>query len=152
MTDGRKRYASKRRADRLATGGDRALVALQANDLVEVPDGLRVMIRRREGQGIEIAIPRGYRLRPVEALQAWLTAAEISSGPVFRSVAKGNRVLARAALRLQRLRDRQALRRSHRPRCPGFCRTLTAGGLRDECRRGECAPHEDRRANPAPLA
>jgi hypothetical protein len=40
----------------------------------------------RKGRGQEIAIPRGYRLRPVEAMQAWLAAAEISSGPVFRSV------------------------------------------------------------------
>ncbi len=42
------------------------LVALQAEDLVETPDGLRVRIRRsktdQEGQGAEVAIPRGYRL------------------------------------------------------------------------------------------
>ena len=36
-------------------------------------------------------IPRGYRLRPVEAVQTWLAAAEISSGPVFRAVARGDR-------------------------------------------------------------
>ena len=39
-----------------------------------------------------MAIPRGYRLRPVEAVQTWLAAAEISSGPVFRAVALGGRV------------------------------------------------------------
>ena len=38
------------------------------------------------GEGCEITIPRGYRLRPVEAVQTWLAAAEISSGPVFRGV------------------------------------------------------------------
>ena len=47
------------------------LVALKVADLVEVADGLRVVIRHgksdQEGQGAEIAIPRGYRLRPVEA-------------------------------------------------------------------------------------
>jgi integrase len=63
------------------------LVALQVEDLVETPDGLRVTIRRsktdQEGQGYVIAIPRGYRLRSVEAVRAWL-AAEISSGPVER--------------------------------------------------------------------
>lgn len=72
------------------------LCALQVADLTETPDGLRVLIRRskgdQEGQGQEVAIPRGYRLRPVEALQAWLAAAEISSGPVFRAVALGGQV------------------------------------------------------------
>jgi hypothetical protein len=52
------------------------LVALKVEDITETPDGLRVRIRRsetnQEGQGQEIAIPRGYRLRPVEAVQAWI--------------------------------------------------------------------------------
>ena len=72
------------------------LCALEVADLTEVPDGLRILIRRskgdQEGQGQEVAIPRGYRLRPVEAVQAWLAAAEISSGPVFRAVALGGKV------------------------------------------------------------
>jgi hypothetical protein len=46
----------------------------------------------QEGQGQEVAIPRGYKLRPVEAVQAWLAAAEISNGPVFRAVALGGKV------------------------------------------------------------
>lgn len=69
------------------------LVALEVGDLAQVADGLRVTIRRsktdQEGQGQEIAIPRGYRLRPVEAVETWLAAAEINSGPVFRRVRKG---------------------------------------------------------------
>ena len=72
------------------------LCALQVDDLVEVADGLRVLIRRSKtdqtGEGQEVAIPRGYKLRPVEAVQAWLAVAEISNGPVFRSVARGGRV------------------------------------------------------------
>ncbi|HEU0218939.1 MAG TPA: site-specific integrase [Stellaceae bacterium] len=72
------------------------LCALDVADLTEAPDGLRVLIRRskgdQEGQGQEVAIPRGYRLRPVEALQTWLAAAEISAGPVFRAVDKVGRV------------------------------------------------------------
>jgi len=72
------------------------LCALQVDDLAEVPDGLRILIRRsktdQEGQGQEVAIPRGYRLRPVEAVQTWLAAAEISTGPVFRAVALGGKV------------------------------------------------------------
>jgi hypothetical protein len=39
--------------------------------------------RPREGQGQEVAIPRGYRLRRVEALQTtWLAAAEVRSASV----------------------------------------------------------------------
>jgi site-specific recombinase XerD len=72
------------------------LCALEIDDLTETPDGLRVLIRRskgdQEGVGQEVVIPRGYRLRPVEAVQTWLAAAEISSGPVFRAVTKGGRV------------------------------------------------------------
>src|SRR5271165_2917682 len=72
------------------------LCALDVADLTETPDGLRVLIRRsngdQEGQGQEVAIPRGYRLRPVEAVQTWLAAAEISAGPVFRAVALGGKV------------------------------------------------------------
>jgi hypothetical protein len=30
------------------------------------------------GEGQEIAIPRGYHLRPVEMVQMWLARAEIS--------------------------------------------------------------------------
>jgi site-specific recombinase XerD len=72
------------------------LCALDVADLTETPDGLRVLIRRskgdQEGQGQEVAIPRGYRLRPVEAVQVWLAAARITAGPVFRAVTKGGRV------------------------------------------------------------
>jgi site-specific recombinase XerD len=72
------------------------LVALEVGDLVEVADGFRLTVRKsktdQEGEGAEIAIPRGYRLRPVEAVQAWLAAAEISEGPLFRPVLKGGRI------------------------------------------------------------
>ena len=76
------------------------LCALEVADLTEVPDGLRILIRRskgdQEGQGQEVAIPRGYKLRPVEAVQTWLAAAEISNGPVFRAVTRGGRVSCEA--------------------------------------------------------
>jgi integrase len=72
------------------------LIALQVEDITETPDGLRVLIRRskgdQEGQGQTVAVPRGAFLRPVEALQTWLTAAEITSGPVFRAVLRGSRL------------------------------------------------------------
>jgi integrase len=90
--------------DTLAGKRDRALLALgfagafrrselttlTVADLTETPDGYRVLIRRsktdQSGEGQEIAIPRGFRLRPVEAVQAWLTAAGITEGPLFRRV------------------------------------------------------------------
>ena len=72
------------------------LVALELADLIPVEDGYRVIIRRskgdQEGEGQEVAVPRGYRLRPVEAVQTWLASAEISAGPVFRAVGHGGRV------------------------------------------------------------
>jgi integrase len=72
------------------------LVGLRVGDLTEVPDGLRVLIRHSKtdqiGAGQEIAIPRGFRLRPVEAVQAWLAAAQITEGPVFRRVKLGGAV------------------------------------------------------------
>ena len=74
------------------------LVALGVADLTEVPDGLRVLVRRsktdQEGQGQEISILRGVRICPVEAVQVWLTAGGITSGPVFRQVALGDRVFS----------------------------------------------------------
>jgi integrase len=76
------------------------LVALTVADIIDADGGLRVVIRRsktdQEGQGQEIAIPTGGKLRPVEAVRAWLDAAGITEGPVFRPVAKGGRVLPAA--------------------------------------------------------
>lgn len=72
------------------------LVALTVTDLADAPDGYRVTIRRsktdQEGQGQEIAVPRGARLRPVEAVQTWLAAAGITDGPIFRAITRGGRV------------------------------------------------------------
>ena len=73
------------------------LVALQVADLAEEPDGYRVTIRHsktdQESAGQEIAIPRGTKLRPVEAVRAWLDAAGIVEGPVFRPINRGGRVV-----------------------------------------------------------
>jgi len=76
------------------------LAALEVSDLDFVPEGLRLRIRRsktdQEGAGQEIAIVRGASACPVEAVRAWLSAAGIAEGPVFRRVAKGGRVLSAA--------------------------------------------------------
>jgi site-specific recombinase XerD len=72
------------------------LVALDVADVESCDEGLRIHIRRsktdQEGQGATIAILRGSMACPVHALQAWLAAAAITEGPLFRPVAKGGRV------------------------------------------------------------
>ena len=72
------------------------LVALRLEDLADCADGLSVTIRHsktdQEGQGQEVAILRGVRICPVEAVHTWLTRAGITKGHVFRSVLKGGRV------------------------------------------------------------
>jgi site-specific recombinase XerD len=72
------------------------LVALDIEDIAEVPEGLRVTIRRgktdQEAKGAVIAIVRGAIACPVAAFKAWITAAGIMAGPLFRPIAKGERV------------------------------------------------------------
>jgi site-specific recombinase XerD len=72
------------------------LVALDCEDIEECETGLRVAIRHsktdQEGQGATIAIVRGSIACPVEALRAWLNAAGIAAGPLFRSIRKGSKV------------------------------------------------------------
>jgi integrase len=113
------------------------LCALEVADLVEVADGLRVVIRKsktdQEGQGQEVAIPRGYKLRPVEAVQTWLAAAEISSGPVCRGARREG--IRRGAGGRQRGADREAIRRGGGPRSSGLQWALAACRLPDFGRR-----------------
>jgi site-specific recombinase XerD len=76
------------------------LVALDVADLEETDDGFKITIRRsktdQEGHGETIAIIRGGGTTcPVKAVKAWLQAAGISEGPLFRPVAKGGRVIAK---------------------------------------------------------
>ncbi len=74
------------------------LVALDIEDIEETKEGLRVMIRRgktdQEGKGTVIAIVRGAVTCPVAAYRAWIETAHISTGPVFRPIAKGGRIKA----------------------------------------------------------
>ena len=72
------------------------LVALDLADIAETEAGLRVIIRQsktdQEGQGATIAIARGDFACPVKALRAWLDAAGITAGPLFRPINKADRV------------------------------------------------------------
>jgi integrase len=74
------------------------LVALEVSDVTRTAEGLLVRVRRakadQEGRGGNKAIPYASRpsLCPVRALEAWLGAAGIASGPIFRAVDRGGRV------------------------------------------------------------
>jgi integrase len=76
------------------------LVQLTVTDIERTDAGIYLHIRRSKtdqvGEGHVIAVPRGSRLRPVEALDDWLTAAAITDGHVFRSIRKGGRVQEQA--------------------------------------------------------
>jgi site-specific recombinase XerD len=74
------------------------LAALQVSDLLATVDGYRVTIRHskgdQDGAGQEIAVPRGCRIEPVKAVEAWLAAAKISDGPLFRRIVRGGHIQA----------------------------------------------------------
>jgi site-specific recombinase XerD len=74
------------------------LVALDVADTEENETGLLVTIRGsktdQERQGVTIAIARGDVTCPVKALRAWLDAAGIEAGPLFRPIDKAATVAA----------------------------------------------------------
>jgi site-specific recombinase XerD len=80
------------------------LVALDVEHIEETAEGLRVLIASsktdQEGEGATIAIARGSDACPAKALRAWLEAAGIETGPIFRPINKAGDV------RGQRLTDR----------------------------------------------
>lgn len=72
------------------------IVAARVEHLEETRFGLRLFLARsktdQEGAGAWVDILRASRyadMCPVEALLAWLAAARIAEGPLFRSVGKG---------------------------------------------------------------
>jgi len=76
------------------------LVAIDLIDLERVREGIILTIRRsktdQDGIGRKIGIPFGRTIHcPVRALDAWLSAARIEDGPLFRSVDRHGRVSGR---------------------------------------------------------
>jgi integrase len=73
------------------------LVALDVADVEETAGGLVVTIRRsktdQEGAGRRVGIPYGGRHCPARALHAWLAAAGIAAGPLFRRFDRQGRLL-----------------------------------------------------------
>jgi len=84
------------------------LVGLDVEHIERRPEGIILRIAKskgdQQGKGQIVAVPNGSKLRPVEALNTWLKEAGIRSGPLFRGVAKGGRLLP------DRLSDRQVAR------------------------------------------
>ena len=72
------------------------LAALNVADLSFGDDGVKILIRHsktdQEGAGQVVGITRGSKLCPVQAIQAWLAAAGIATGPVFRGVNRHGQV------------------------------------------------------------
>ena len=74
------------------------LVALQVADLEHTAQGVLVHVRRsktdQDGAGQTVAIPRSRTadVCPVEAVAAWLAAASIKSGPLFRGINRHGKV------------------------------------------------------------
>lgn len=119
------------------------LVALQLSDLEQTAEGYKVTIRRgktdQEGRGTTRALPYGTdpETCPVRALTAWITAAGITEGPIFRAVDRWGRVSDRplsgqgVALVVKGAADRAGLdpsRYSGHSLRAGFCTTAAARG------------------------
>jgi site-specific recombinase XerD len=97
------------------------LVALTVGDIARTREGLVVTLRRskgdQEGRGLHTGVPHAQdaTVCPVRALDAWLDAAQIAKGAVFRSIDKHGHVSARAlgdrsvALIVQRTAERAGL-------------------------------------------
>ncbi|WP_284079326.1 site-specific integrase [Herbaspirillum aquaticum] len=75
------------------------VAALMLEELAWEPHGLVITLSRsktdQDGQGIVKAIPYGEPggiCCPATALKAWLTASEITSGPVFRRVTRQGKI------------------------------------------------------------
>jgi site-specific recombinase XerD len=75
------------------------LVGLDVTDLEFCAGGLRVSIRKsktdQEGLGARIAVAPGSTACPVDAVRAWIRAAGISAGPLFRPVTRTGKISSR---------------------------------------------------------
>jgi len=81
------------------------IVGLNIDDIEDVPgQGILVHIRKsktdQEGAGHTIPVPNGSKLKPAEAVRAWIKQLGRSEGPLFVSIPKGGR------LTTERLSDR----------------------------------------------
>jgi integrase len=74
------------------------IAAIEVEDLCWVPEGLKVQLRRSKtdqvAKGRLVGIPAGNapELCPLEAVRRWLEVAAITTGPLFRSVDRHDRI------------------------------------------------------------
>lgn len=72
------------------------LVALHVHHIERRSRGIVIHIdgskTDQEGKGEQLPVPNGRQLRPVDALDAWLEAAGITEGPIFREVDRHGKV------------------------------------------------------------
>ncbi len=78
------------------------LVALEVRDLETLSEGITATVRRsktnQEGRGRLIAVPRGRsdEMCPIRTPTAWLEAAKLTEGSIFREVTRHGHVGGRA--------------------------------------------------------
>ncbi len=102
------------------------LVALQLADVTMVDQGLKLRIgfskTDQEGEGVEIAVPAGRVLRPVEHLNAWLRVRGGAAGPLF------TRIGAQGQFTMEPMSDRSVARLTqHYAKLTGLDPTSVAG-------------------------
>lgn len=74
------------------------IAQLDVEDISETEDGLVIRVRRSktdpEGKGATVALPYGSAAAtcPVRSYHAWIAAASIATGPVFRAVDRHGRI------------------------------------------------------------
>jgi hypothetical protein len=114
-----------------------------------------VLIRRSKtdqvGAGQEIVVPRGLRIRPVEAVQAWLTAAKIETGPLFRCVRKGGKVRAEGLRGIDIALAVKPLRGGGGPRPDGVLRAFVTRRVHHLSRRERSFHFQNRRGQQAQI-
>jgi integrase len=129
------------------------LVVLRVEDLSPSPDGIRLRIARsktdQQGRGQELLVIYAEPPRPcpVRALRAWLDAAAITMGPVFRRVTRTG--VVSSPLTAQSV----ALIIKKRARAAGLDPREFAGhslrsGYATQAARDGHHPHPDRRYHP----
>jgi integrase len=117
------------------------LSALEVADIADDPAGLLITIRGgktdQERKGATVAVVRGEVACPVEALKAWVSAAGITEGPVFRPINRHRQVgsAALSGISIGQIVQRQAERIGLDPKAYGG-HSLRAGFVTSAAKRG----------------
>ena len=117
------------------------LSALEVADIADDPAGLLITIRGgktdQERKGTTIAVVRGEVACPVQALKAWLLAAGITEGPVFRPINRHGQIgsAALSGISIGQIVQRQAERIGLDPKAYGG-HSLRAGFVTSAAKRG----------------